>query len=76
MVRLEMKLFETADGIVHWVYPMAGQLTVCGQLGEPQYTGPWALAAPTCIRCVALVQLERHGDVIPWVPPDSQKRQG
>jgi hypothetical protein len=63
----QIKLFATEDGIVHWTYPMAGQLTVCGLLGEPGRDGPWAPTAPTCFRCIALVQAQQQGDGMPWI---------
>jgi hypothetical protein len=62
----KIKLFATEDGIVHWTYPMAGQLTVCGRLGEPQQDGPWLNTAPTCFRCIAIVQAGLQGDPMPW----------
>lgn len=70
-----VKLHATNDGVVHWAYPMAGQLTVCGTLGSPMREEPWD-AAPTCFRCIALVQAGKHGDSLPWTPQDPTRKFG
>lgn len=72
----EVKRQATEDGVVHWIYPMAGQLTVCGILGSPMRSGPWTNAPPTCVRCIALVQADKQGDAMPWVAPDPKRRLG
>lgn len=68
-------LYETSDGVVHWSYPMAGALMVCGLVVMGGYK-PFPKKAPTCIRCIALVQTGKQGDRMPWVPPDPEGRQG
>jgi hypothetical protein len=63
----QIKLFATEDGVIHWTYPMAGQLTVCGRLGEAGKDGPWLNNVPTCVRCIAIVQANQEGDGVPWM---------
>lgn len=61
MAKPKHKRFVTEDGMVHWAYPMLGTLTVCGQSKTPGRDA--TDAAPTCLRCVATVQVVHEGDL-------------
>ena len=64
MAEAKIKLFVAEDGVIHWAYPMLGKLTVCGLLatdGRDAFN-----SAPTCLRCVAMVQVGLEGDLTAW----------
>jgi hypothetical protein len=70
-----VKLRATEDGVVHWTYLMAGRLTVCGILGERMRDEP-RIDAPTCFCYIALVQADKQGDSLLWLPQDPTRKLG
>lgn len=60
-----IKLYATANGVVHWSYPMAGLLTVCGRLGAEDGDRPFPGAdeVPTCVTCVVTVSKDLQGEL-------------
>jgi len=67
MITPDVKLYGTNDGVVHWGYPIAGLLLVCGaRLKAEDGDVPWPSPPPTCLRCIAIVQEGKQGDAGPW----------
>lgn len=72
MAKPKHKRFVTEDGMVHWAYPMLGKLTVCGLFATEGRNA--VNSAPTCLRCVAMVQAGLEGDLTAWRVNDDPTR--
>ncbi len=71
----KLMLFRCSDDMVHWAYPLFGKLTVCGVLDTLGHDR--VEEAPTCVRCIAMVQAKLEGDLTAWrVNTDPTKKLG